>query len=507
MPGTIQVSVLEFLPPQEPSSVSEMFLKISMGKREYQTLDKGDFSFPLISLRDNLIVILQNAEGKKISQSVVDTKLVIAKGVWDNLFPFEGGGHVHMKLQFILSEADRHRIRIMRESALKKKHELLKSEVGSPKQTNMIRSYSASSLLTNREISDSHKSVLRNEVIQAILPSSSTTFARFKTQNSIKETNPNDTDRLKDSSSPSTVLRTIDNGVEEVSRGRLVERTAFNVPSETNFVKEASSLGSSGSVLAGELQTDKKNFFEKNPSKIRNMISAFETSLNQDMKPKIRPPSAKSQLSGNEVELSSGSVRVNEVDVSNGEVAQVSGSIKNPIHITKREEKSKTSFVQPTDFSKGLTTELDRSKGTTVKKSSESFARALTGEKASVSGKMVSEKHKQPSNKLVRRRISEHDGAWIFPDGGKHLCITAGGKQIMNLMGGFHLEAERRPAKMSSEAENVKKVEEGGGKAPRRHEKSKNEDSESSRRPVGKVMKLLIMVGFATLVLFTRQRS
>ncbi|XP_065850181.1 uncharacterized protein [Euphorbia lathyris] len=557
MPGTIQVSVLEFLPPQQSSFLSEISLNISMGKKEYQTFDKGDFSFPLISVRDNLIVILQNAEGKEIAHSVIETKLVIEKGIWDDLFPLEGGGHVHMKLQFILSEADRHRIRIMRESALKKKYdELLNSEVTSPKHSTMIRSYSASSLLTNQEVSDSHKSLLRNEVIQAILPSATTTFTLFKTQNSTKkETNPNDTDRYKDASSPSTVLRTIGVGLEEASDGRLVERTAINDPAETNFVEEASSLRSSGSVLARKLQADKQNLLEKSPSKIRNMISAFESSLNQDMRPKIRPASEKSELSENEVELSSGSIGVNGVDLKNTEVAQLAGRVKNPIHITKRQEKPKTSFVHPRDYSKESTTGLDRSKGTTVnledkakylhkvgiqeeKKSSEGFARALTGEKASVSRKMVHEKHK---HNLLRRRVfgenllkqtnkkeiqvnnlqdencegasadepcsSECDGAWIFPDGGKRLCITAGGKEIMDIMGEVHLEGRRKPTKMSSEAENVKEVKEDDSKAPGRHEKSKTEDSASSRRPAGKMMRVGIMLGFATLVFFTRKRN
>lgn len=39
--------------------------------------------------------------------------LVVQKGLLDDIFPLKGGGHVHMKLQFILSEEDRNRIRIM----------------------------------------------------------------------------------------------------------------------------------------------------------------------------------------------------------------------------------------------------------------------------------------------------------------------------------------------------------------------------------------------------------
>ncbi|KAL0426901.1 UNVERIFIED_CONTAM: hypothetical protein Slati_2864900 [Sesamum latifolium] len=48
---------------------------------------------------------------------------IIEKGSWDEVFSINGGGHVHMKLQFILSDEERKRIRSVRESAVKKKLE------------------------------------------------------------------------------------------------------------------------------------------------------------------------------------------------------------------------------------------------------------------------------------------------------------------------------------------------------------------------------------------------
>ncbi|KAK8654703.1 hypothetical protein V6N13_107309 [Hibiscus sabdariffa] len=139
MPGTIQVSVLDFKGLQ--SSSSEISVKVSIGKTEYQTCDKGEFSFPLKSLRDNLVITLQDDEGNEISHTGVETRLVVEKGVWDDIFSLEGGGHVHMKLQFILSEEEHRRIRIMRETALKKKHEeLCDSGHGSPKSSSVCYS-------------------------------------------------------------------------------------------------------------------------------------------------------------------------------------------------------------------------------------------------------------------------------------------------------------------------------------------------------------------------------
>lgn len=93
-----------------------------MGKREFESWGKRVFSFPLINIRENLIVTLQDAGGNEISHTGVETISLVEKGVWDDFFPLEGGGHVHMKLEFMLSEEERNRIRIVRESALKKKH-------------------------------------------------------------------------------------------------------------------------------------------------------------------------------------------------------------------------------------------------------------------------------------------------------------------------------------------------------------------------------------------------
>jgi hypothetical protein len=51
-----------------------------------------------------------------------ETKSIVEKGLWDDLFPLEGGGHVHMKLQFILSEEERNRIRMMVQFLLHNPH-------------------------------------------------------------------------------------------------------------------------------------------------------------------------------------------------------------------------------------------------------------------------------------------------------------------------------------------------------------------------------------------------
>ncbi|KAL7133163.1 hypothetical protein ABFS83_12G121700 [Erythranthe nasuta] len=130
MPGTIQVTVLEFKGVSSSSKPSAKSLKVSMGKRQYQTWDKGDFSFPITKLREDLVVALLDAGGNEIAHADIRTMQVMEKGSWDEVFPIDGGGNVHMKLQFILSDEERNRIRIVRESAVKKKLEMKNINLG-----------------------------------------------------------------------------------------------------------------------------------------------------------------------------------------------------------------------------------------------------------------------------------------------------------------------------------------------------------------------------------------
>ncbi|KAL0917871.1 hypothetical protein M5K25_012972 [Dendrobium thyrsiflorum] len=77
---------------------------------------------PVVSLRENLIVMVHDEEGEEILRTEFKTMFLLERGLWDNLFPLKNGGSLHMKLQFFLSEEDRKRIREMRNSALKRRH-------------------------------------------------------------------------------------------------------------------------------------------------------------------------------------------------------------------------------------------------------------------------------------------------------------------------------------------------------------------------------------------------
>lgn len=38
---------------------------------------------------------------------------MVEKGIWDDIFFLEGGGKIHLKMQFVLSEEEQSRIRMM----------------------------------------------------------------------------------------------------------------------------------------------------------------------------------------------------------------------------------------------------------------------------------------------------------------------------------------------------------------------------------------------------------
>ncbi|XP_050216470.1 uncharacterized protein LOC126667527 isoform X2 [Mercurialis annua] len=539
MPGTIQVSVLEIMAFQSSSSsLSQMSIKVSMGKKEYQTKDKGDFSFPLNNVRDKLIVTLEDAEGKEVSHTVIETRLVMEKGNWNDIFHLEGGGRVRMNLQFVLTEEDRHRIRVLRESALRKKHgELLKSE-----GVNV-----ATSFQPNHEISDSQKSLVESEKIQAGLRSSTPSSTVFKneisepqdkdTTHSIEEQKkPNITDKLEDTSSSTPMSRRFDVHLDRGRHSGSIQNSPMQIPAQR---KED-----------GTDELKKQSPIERTPSKIKNMISVFESSLTQvpDRVEKAiytsESQQAPSKIRKLETVSSSSSAHLDDVNVENVDRAQVPERIEKAIHTSESQK-------APSKIRK-LVTEIGiQNKGTTTDFNTK--GKVMHNDKveeektSSVSGRMLNEKGKSPpsnvtgkrklsSDKLLKQKSwkeihpielqhinnrdqepsaekpysSESNGAWIFPDEGTRLCITAGGKQIMDLMGGFISETKNQIEKFSSPASETAEQVKEEAETSQRYQDTKTEDSadaETQRGPVEKVMRVVIMVGFAALVLFTGQRK
>ncbi|XP_075670100.1 uncharacterized protein LOC142639843 isoform X2 [Castanea sativa] len=625
MPGIILVSVLEFMGLPHALASSSICIKVSMGKIEYQTWDKGDFSFPLTSLRDNLIVALQDADGIKISHAGVEIKSIVEKGLWDDLFPLEGGGHVHMKLQFFLSEEERSRIRMMRESALKKKQdELLNSSIRTSQGATTACSSVAPSLGFSHEVSDSQRSLLQTEGVSvkevaSKVVSNPLSFCKGEKSGagSLKGIHP-DQKQLTPLNLYEEISSTISapQGIDvHLSHKELVEKNeSKSLPAE--FPTEAISSDETSLLLRGSgldvaasnnsiphnlgedsgHNTQKQSQLGKSPSNVKNMISAFESGLAQAMRSPIKSPPTRSQSSKSRIRLKS--QHLNEGTTTKNEQS-TSGRVINiflaeelqhtPTDIRKRGEQTnlldasnRSKLSQDTGQLEELNTKKFQILGTNSilknkfnavhkevarveEKSHEDLMRISTSETATVSGRILDENSGgHPHNLLTGMQDScgnpvieesrgeiqfkkfqevniqaasnhkleslhycednhyllESSGAWIFPDEARRLCVTTGGKKVMDLMGGCSTKPKVHQGNVNlSMRDNIEKHSVDAGtvikankdeKACHKKGKSKpenSEDIETSGGPVGQAIKVAIMLGFGILVLLTRKRN
>ncbi|KAI5059971.1 hypothetical protein GOP47_0024391 [Adiantum capillus-veneris] len=130
---SIRVLVLEaFDLPEAVDDGEEVAIKVAVGAREFQTAPNKtfgrktapwtlDFEFPVLNLRDNLLVMLVHKNGEMISKNEIDTPSIVEKGSYEVYLLLDGGGSIHLSLSFVLTDEERRRIDIMRAAALKRR--------------------------------------------------------------------------------------------------------------------------------------------------------------------------------------------------------------------------------------------------------------------------------------------------------------------------------------------------------------------------------------------------
>nr|POF08594.1 hypothetical protein CFP56_53080 [Quercus suber] len=434
MPGIILVSVLEFMGLPHALASSSICIKVSMGKIEYQIWDKGDFSFPLTSLRDNLIVTLQDADGIKISHAGVEIKSIVEKGLWDDLFPLEGGGHIHMKLQFVLSEEERSRIRMMNDAD---RYEEISSTISAPQGV---------------DVHLSHKELVEKNESKS-LPADFPTEAISSNETSL-----------------------------------LLGGSRLDVAASNNSIPHNLGEDSGHNI-------QKQSQLGKSPRNVKNMISAFESGLAQDMRSPIKSPPTRSQTKelqhtptdirkrGEQINLLGASDRsklsqdtgqLEELNTKKFQILGTKSSLKNKFHVVHKE--------------------VSREE----EKSHQDLMRISTSETATVSWRILDE----------------------YSDEARQLCVTTGGKKVMDLMGGcstkpkvhqgnVNLSMQENMEKHSVDARTVIKADKDKKECQKigKSKPENSEDIETSGGPVGQAIKVAIMLGFGILVLLTRKRN
>nr|XP_043623930.1 uncharacterized protein LOC122595600 isoform X2 [Erigeron canadensis] len=270
MPGSIHVSVVDLkeLPP------SSSFVKVSLGKVEHEARENETFSFPLTNLRDNLIITIQDADGNQVSHSGVTTMLIIEKGTWDDVFPIQGGGLIRMKLEFVLSDEERNRIRLMRESAMKKKEaEILSSRLRNADSAQILasslRRHEVSDVLRAKSSEDFQKSSFNNAAAKNGLSTSIDPSVKvLKSSDGIEEESfqrqlfTNATDR-KDETSSSLLTERTDSPTASANKNKAAEpNTSANFSkkiSEQNHEYKSISESTSTPLLQETQASSNKN--------------------------------------------------------------------------------------------------------------------------------------------------------------------------------------------------------------------------------------------------------
>ncbi|KAI4379987.1 hypothetical protein MLD38_006221 [Melastoma candidum] len=460
MPGTIQISVLEIRDLPSSSSLNSVSIRVAMGKREYQIADSGDFSIPLTTLRENMIVKVFDANGAEICRTGIDTKMVVEKGLWNDRFPLEGGGEMLLKLQFVLSEEEKNRIRMMRLSALAKKDAELvsKSTTLSEKATSSSLRYDEGS--EQKKVEPTNQRVLSQD--EAATMSSPHHASRVKSRtDELTPLNQDSTTGCSDGSKDPPWLSSL----SSVATAPLTE-TGLTKSAKTSKLEGTSS--SSPPKLKGGVW-DLQHLPKRAPSSIRTMISVFESG---------RVPESRTSL---------------KLGKKNG--SRTEGAISNTPReesqlLTRREIKER--FRQ--------TMVLDDP-------NSSSSSAEITATNDNNSSDIQREKNRiQIAYWKNFRRNEVTPGIWIFPDDPRSTCITTGGKHAVRVVECCMETVSASPTEHSEEGTMPSELEHDV-KEHKRVDASEANLWSSTGGPSGQAMRIAVMVGFGVLVLFTRQRQ
>ncbi|XP_062091020.1 uncharacterized protein LOC133797205 isoform X2 [Humulus lupulus] len=399
-----------------------------------------------------------------------------------------------MKLQFVLNEAERNRIRIVRESAVKKKRgeplDCRTSSVAVPTDD----SSQVASPVWHMISSD------KNKETSLAIPSTQRVDVHLSKLDQ-RESNEKVEAQSLSSKAPTRAV-------------------SSNEPSSMKSSEPNSSRGRRGSL-------------ERIPS-VKKIISAFETNVDQDMRPQIKSPPEK--LLENKIGLDlkesktvmnmktvQGTEKLEELSTMKGTNTSQNGLLK-LVHkeVALKEEVSHEDLIRTSNFA--TPSAAERMPYQHGPKSQHD------GDKQNSGGSSVVE-DSEAELSLEHSQSSTHDmtsvagyenmgdsfkgsDVWIFPDQVRRFCVTTGGKKLMDFRGGYSIRPEDHKEKMNfstpekpkedggigSEVDRSKKTHKG------RELKANSEEVKSTTGPVGQVMKVAIMVGFGVLVLFARQK-
>ncbi|XP_010451535.1 PREDICTED: uncharacterized protein LOC104733665 isoform X2 [Camelina sativa] len=484
MPGTIQVSVLGLIDDVQTSSPpgsSNTSIKVAMGKLEYRTSDSGDYIFPVTRLRENLIVSLLDVNGNGILHREIEARMIIESGFLEEKLSFNGYGNVQLKMQFVLTEEDRNRIRFLRQSALRKKHEELVNGSSFTKSKSIASDLSSLSPMQTRDI----VAVTNPKKSLGLSPQSEL------------EINAD-----REPVSPNLIMWKPE--VNETVQPKKEEKPKIQLSSSyVSSSKKLLEIKKVESVLLVKQEDKGLSIPEKNPKRESMRRSMSETNLSNVRK----------MISNFEVKVTPQDTKIRTAKIQTGkeskEKIKAQPQQESAVTLEKPEER-KISFK---DMEKSMSKEdtercdalviVSRDERTVViEEKSDSISKQR---RKRISVVEVRDGEKKP-NKSVRFKDSQQENArgsrlWIFPDEAKADLLHKNREESTRENIGEWGISCRSIAKVNSH-NKWKNIERS-----KKHKTENSADSESSHGPGGQVMRALIVAGFAVLVFLTRQRT
>ncbi|CAN6976171.1 unnamed protein product [Brassica oleracea var. botrytis] len=469
MPGTIQVSVLGLVDVQTASSTTS--IKVAMGKIEYRTSDSGDYIFPVTRLQENLIVTLLDVNGNGILHKEIETRMIIESGFLEEKLSFNGYGNVQLKMQFVLSEEDRNRIRFLRQSALRKKHKEL---VG------------GSYFTKSKSIASDLSSLSPMQTRDTLAAASPKTTLALSQETEVKTS----ADREPVSSNLITWKAEV-KGITEKKKKNQPSSSDVSLSKKLPEVKKLESVSLLKQEDKGLRKPEKianrkpmrRSLSETNLSNVRKMISTFEVKVTQD------------------TNLLMGKSQIEDVK----EKAKAQSQPKSSANIEKPKERKISSDT--TEICDHIVT-VSREKRPLVieHKSPEESARrsdSLSKQRIKRSSVVEVSNDEKKQSKPVRLKDSHLENArgsrlWIFPDEAKDVLQkkTEESKKANTGERGLSCRSIEK-MNINNKWKNIERL--------KKQKSQASADSESSRGPVVHVMRALIVVGFAGLVFLTRK--
>ncbi|XP_023633571.1 uncharacterized protein LOC17876096 isoform X2 [Capsella rubella] len=506
MPGTIQLSVLALIDDVQTSSPgsSNASIKVAMGKLEYRTSDSGDYIFPVTRLRENLIVTLLDVNGNRILDREIETRMIIESGFLEEKLSFKGYGNVQLKMQFVLTDEDRTRIRFLRQSALRKKHEELVNGTSFTKSKSIASDLSSLSPMHTREIVAAAHPKKNLDLSQETALQISADKEPVSSNLIMWKPELKDTVQPKKEEKPKIQLSSLD-----VSSSKKLPEV--KKPESVSLVKQEDKSLSIPERIP-KRKPMRRSMSETNLSNVRKMISNFEVKVTQTAK--IQTSSCKDV----EEKTKAQPQQESAVNLEKPEEKKIGlRDMEKPV-CREDTERCNDLFIVSRDERKVIMEEksLEQSK-----RRSDSLSKQMRKRSSVV--EEVRDDEKKP-NKTVRLKDSQLENArgsrlWIFPDEAKDLSCerTDCGTRHLDMAKATLLQTNREESnsenigERGSRCRSIAKVDSHNKwKSIERSKKHKSEnstDSDDSHGPVGQVMRALIVAGFAGLVFLTRQRT